>query len=245
VEAERPGPDAARGPGLRGTLITALPFALAIGTFGVVFGAAAGAAMDPLLVIAMSLLVFSGSLQFALVALVATGAGPAVLVLTAIVLNLRHVVFGALLRPHLDLAPWRRALLVFFMVDESFGLSLAAGKRAAAVLAISGVFFYIAWQVGTFLGLLGARAVALEEVAGSIFPVLFIGLAALTARGRDGMLRALAAAGIVVISAFVIPALTNYAPIIAAILVALPPRRHPPTTAQPSAAEDYPATVEF
>ena len=245
MEAERPGPGIARGPGPRATLITALPFALAIGTFGVVFGAAASAAMDPLLVLAMSLVVFSGSLQFALVALVATGAGPAVLILTTIVLNLRHVVFGALLRPHLELARWRRALLVFFMVDESFGLSLAAGKRAAAVLAISGVFFYIAWQVGTLLGILGARAVALEEVAGAIFPVLFIGLAALTARGRDGMLRALAAAGIVVISAFVVPAVLNYAPIIAAILVALPPRRPPPSTPQQGAAEDYPATVDF
>jgi predicted branched-subunit amino acid permease len=232
VEGERAG--------LRQTLITAVPFAVAIGTFGVVFGATASAAMDPVLVVAMSLLVFSGSLQFALVALVATGAGPAVLLLTTFVLNLRHVVFGALVRPHLELARWRRALLVFFMVDESFGLAVAAGRRAAIVLAISGVFFYAAWQAGTILGLLGARAVGLEELAGSIFPVLFIGLAALTARGRDGMLRALAAAVLVVLSAFLVPQLFNYAPIIAAILVALPGRSSTPKT-----AGDDPATVSF
>ena len=73
--------------------------------------------------------------------------------------------------------------------------------------------------------MLGARAVALEEVARAIFPVLFIGLAALTARGREGLLRALAAAGLVVLSALFVPALFDYAPIIAAIIVALPSRR--------------------
>jgi hypothetical protein len=72
---------------------------------------------------------------------------------------------------------------------------------------------------------LGARAVALEEVARAIFPVLFIGLAALTARGRAGLLRALAAAGLVALSAVFVPDLFDYAPIIAAIVVALPARR--------------------
>jgi predicted branched-subunit amino acid permease len=201
---------------------------VAIGTFGVVFGAAASAALDPALVLLMSLAVFSGSLQFALVALVATGAGPIALLLTTVVLNLRHVVFGALLRPHLKVSRWRRAVLVFFMVDESFGVALAAGRRAAVVLAIAGVMFYLAWQVGTILGLLGARAVALQEIAAAIFPVLFIGLAALTARGREGIFRAVAAAVLVVLTGFFVPALFGYAPIIAAILVALPSLGTPP-----------------
>lgn len=212
------------GAGLRATLIRSLPFATAIGVFGVVFGAAASAIVDPLLVVGMSLIIFSGSLQFALVALLAGGAGPAVLLFTTLVLNLRHVVFGALLRPRIDAPLWRRAVLGFFMIDESFGLALAAGRRAALVLAVSGTTFWVAWQVGTILGVLGARAVALEEVARAIFPVLFIGLAALTARGTDGMLRALAAAVLVLLSALFAPALFDYAPIIAAIIVALPSR---------------------
>jgi predicted branched-subunit amino acid permease len=222
------------GPGLRATLITALPFATAIGVFGVVFGAAASATIDPLLVAGMSLLIFSGSLQFALVALLVGGAGPAVLLFTTMVLNLRHVVFGAVLRPRIEGGLLRRAFLGFFMIDESFGLALAAGKRAATVLAVSGSAFYIAWQIGTVLGVLGARAVALEEVARAIFPVLFIGLAALTARGIEGSLRALAAAALVVLAALSVPALFDYAPIVAAILVAIPPRRSA-SPANPSA----------
>ena len=94
---------------MRATLITAIPLAAAIGVFGVVFGAAASAAMDPALVLGMSLLIFSGSLQFALVGLLVSGAGPVALLFTTIVLNLRHVVFGALIRPQLAGPVWRRA----------------------------------------------------------------------------------------------------------------------------------------
>lgn len=210
---------------LRATLITAAPLALAIGVFGIVFGAAASATIDPLLVVAMSAVIFSGSLQFALVALLLSGAGVAALLITTIVLNLRHVVFGAVLRPRIDVARWRRAVLSFFMIDESFGLALVGGKRATFVLAVSGVLCYFTWVVGTILGVLGARAVSLEEVSRAVFPILFIGLAAVTARGKEGMLRGLAAALIVLGIALLLPGLFDYAPIIAAIVVALPSRQ--------------------
>ena len=213
------------GRTVRATLITAAPLAAAIGVFGVVYGVAASAVFDPLLVVGTSLIIFSGSLQFALVALLVGGAGPLALLFTTVVLNLRHVVFGAVLRPRLDGPAWRRALLGFVMIDESFGLALTAGRRAGFVLTVTGVAFYAAWQLGTILGVLGAQAVSLEEVARAIFPVLFIGLSAVTARGTEGMLRALVAAVIVVATAFVVPALFDYAPIVAAIIVALPSRR--------------------
>jgi predicted branched-subunit amino acid permease len=201
---------------------------VAIGVFGVVYGAAASAAMDPVLAVAMSLIVFSGSLQFALIGLLAGGAGPVALLVTTVVLNLRHVVLGAVLRPRLEVPPLRRALLSYFMVDESFGLAVAAGARAATVLAVSGVAFYLAWQAGTLLGVVGARLVALEELAAAIFPVLFIGLAAVTARGTEGLIRAGVAALLVAAAAFLVPALYNYAPIVAALIVALPSGRPQP-----------------
>jgi 4-azaleucine resistance transporter AzlC len=217
----------AGGGGLRATLVTAAPLAAAIAVFGMVFGASASAAMDPLLTVGMSLIVFSGSLQFALIGLLAGGAGPVALLVTTLVLNLRHVVLGAVLRSRLSGAAWRRAVLSYFIVDESFGLALAARRRTAFVLAVSGVTFYLAWQVGTLLGVLGARLVALEDLAGAIFPVLFIGLAAVTARGRDGLLRAVVAALVVALAAFVVPAVHDYAPILAALIVALPSSRSP------------------
>ncbi len=62
-------------PGAGGLLLSAAPLAAAIGVFGVVFGAAASGQMDPALVILMSALVFLGTLQFATLGLLASGAG--------------------------------------------------------------------------------------------------------------------------------------------------------------------------
>lgn len=175
------------------------------------------------MVIAMSLVIFSGSLQFALIGLLATGAAPLAMLLTALALNLRHVVLGAVIRPRLDQSAIRRFALSAFLIDESFGLAIASGRDVARVLVVSGVMFYAAWQVGTLLGVLGAQLVAIEDLAAAVFPILFIGLAAVTSHGRADAYRAFAAAGMVLALAFLLPQAYSFLPIIAAILVALVP----------------------
>jgi predicted branched-subunit amino acid permease len=84
------------------------------------------------------------------------------------------------------------------------------------------MLFYLAWQAGTLLGVAGAQAVALEDLAAAVFPVLFIGLAAITATGRSGALRAVATAAIVLLGTVLAPGLHPFLPIVAALLVALP-----------------------
>lgn len=204
--------------------MSAVPLGAAIGAFGVIFGAAASAYIEPVLVVGMSALIFSGTLQFATLGLVIAGAGAPAIVLTAIALNTRHLVLGAVLRPRIAGPPWRRAVLAWFMLDESFGLAVAARRNAGRVLLAAGAFFFVTWVGGTILGLLGAQ-VALRGLAAAVFPVLFVGLAALTVRGRDGVLRAAVAAALVFGLAFVAPELYAFLPIIAAIAVALPDGR--------------------
>jgi len=207
-----------------GLLVAAAPLAAAIGVFGMVFGAAASVQMDVALAMGMSLLIFSGTLQFAVLGLLASGAGTAAIVLTAVALNARHVVLGAILRPRVGGSTRRRALLAWFMIDESFGLALVADRRAAPfVLFASGALFFAAWLAGTALGLLGARLVAVEGLAAALFPVLFVGLSAITARGRAGAVRAATAAMLAVGLALLLPEFYAFAPIIAALAVALPP----------------------
>lgn len=209
-------------PGRSGLLLAAAPLAAAIGVFGMIFGAAASLQIDPALTLGMSLLVFSGTLQFTTLGLLASGAGVAAIVLTAIALNLRHIVLGAVLRPRLQGSPLRRAVLAWFMLDESFGLAIASGRRAGSVLLVSGAIFFAAWVVGTLLGLLGARLIAIEGLAAALFPVLFVGLTAITVRGRTGVGRALVAAAIVLLASLFVPELHAFVPIMAALLVALP-----------------------
>ncbi|HYI22445.1 MAG TPA: AzlC family ABC transporter permease [Candidatus Limnocylindrales bacterium] len=207
---------------LRSTLLSAAPLALAIGVFGVIFGAAASVALDPLMTIGMSALVFSGSLQFALLGLVTSGAGPIALIATAVALNARHIVLGAVLRPRFKGTFLVRALQSAVILDESFGLAVASGSRAPTVLVTSGVLFYVAWIGGTMLGVLGASVAGLESLASAIFPVLFIGLAAVTGRGRDAAVRAAIAAVAVIVLSILVPSAYTFMPIVAAIVVALP-----------------------
>src|SRR5687768_16786472 len=80
-----------KAAGTRAILATCLPAAAAILVFGTLYGAAARTIMGVPLTLASSLLVFSGALQFALLALLSAGATTLPLVLIAVMLNLRHL----------------------------------------------------------------------------------------------------------------------------------------------------------
>jgi predicted branched-subunit amino acid permease len=205
----------------------------AIAVFGALYGAGARPILGAPLTIASSLLIFSGSLQFALVALLTAGAAAPALLLTAATLNLRHLVLGAVLRPRLGGSRRRRAALAFFLLDETFGFAVAAGdaaeragqpagRAAERMLLVSGIACHLAWQTGTVIGILGAGNPAIAGVAGAIFPVLFIGLAALACRTRSHAVRALGAAALTAGLAFALPDLRALAPVVASVAVALP-----------------------
>jgi predicted branched-subunit amino acid permease len=76
--------------------------------------------------------------------------------------------------------------------------------------------------VGTLIGVLGAGFAIAESLAGAIFPVLFIGLASPAVTRRSHVVRALAAALLTAGIAFAVPDLRVLAPVVAAVLVALP-----------------------
>jgi predicted branched-subunit amino acid permease len=118
-------------------------------------------------------------------------------------------------------------------VDETFGFAIAAGNTVDAravgatterTLLVAGLTLWIAWMIGTVVGVMGGGLAAVERVAGAIFPVLFIGLAALAVRRPSHVVRALAAAVLTAAVAMLLPDLRMLAPVIAGVLVALPGR---------------------
>lgn len=206
----------------RSIVVTALPAAAAIVVFGTLYGAAAHPLLGAPLTIASSVFIFSGALQFAIIGLLAAGAGAPALLLTATTLNLRHIVMGAVLRPHVGGSRLRRAGLAFVLLDETFGFAVATREDAERTLLISGIVCHLAWQVGTLTGVLGAGLSGVEGLAEAIFPVLFVSLAALAATTSTLVVRAVAAAGLTALVAFTLPEVRSLAPVIAGVLVALP-----------------------
>lgn len=208
-------------------LLSAVPIALAIGVFGTIFGAAATSLIGPGLTIASSLIVFSGALQFAMVGLLLAGAPPGALLATAALLNLRHLLLGAALRARISGSVLKRAGLAWFLLDESVALTLAAQEPPAMTLVGSGLLFYVGWVTGTVIGTLGASLPQFSSVAAAIFPVLFVGLASISADRGDLKVRALAAAAISAIVVMIWPAVRSFVPVVAVLLVIIPERGEP------------------
>jgi hypothetical protein len=73
--------------------------------------------------------------------------------------------------------------------------------------------------------LIGTELAELEGVAVALFPVLFIGLAAVTSTRLDLAARAALAGVVVAVTAWLMPDLRTVAPVLAALVVAVPGRR--------------------
>jgi len=178
-----------------GLIVAALPVAAAIGVFGLVYGAAARPIIGPELAVVSSLIVFSGAAQFTMVALLAAGATPVAVLGGVATLALRHLPLGAVLLPKLTADRRRRALVSWFLIDETTGLALTRDEPVERTLATSGGLAYAAWVLGTIGGVAGGSLASVEPLADALFPVLFVGLAALTTATRSDAGRALLAGG--------------------------------------------------
>jgi predicted branched-subunit amino acid permease len=209
---------------VRRIVIAATPPALAIAVFGVIYGSIARRELGLAGTLMSSLFIFSGTVQFTLAALLKAGAEAGALIAGALTLNLRNLLLGAVLRPRLEGGWVRRAALSWFLTDEATGLALTSGGEAGRILLLTGGMFYLSWQVGTALGLLGASLEGVVDLAEATFPVLFIGLCALACPTVEIALRALVAGGVTIAVIAVAPGLSAVAAVGAAILVALPGR---------------------
>src|SRR6185437_3770864 len=105
-----------------------LPIALGAGVYGVVFGILARqAGMSLAEALLMSAIVFAGASQLVALGLWVTPLPVGALILTTLIVNLRHVLMGASLHPWLAKLPRGRVYAsLFFMVDESWALTLGA-----------------------------------------------------------------------------------------------------------------------
>ncbi|HXZ03556.1 MAG TPA: AzlC family ABC transporter permease, partial [Ktedonobacteraceae bacterium] len=136
----------------------AIPLALSVCAVGVAFGMLSRQArlsvIDALL---MSGLVYAGASQFVALSLWTAIPFPVIpIILTTFIVNMRHMLMGASLRPwYAKLSPWKVYTTVFFMVDESWALTMsdfAKGGRDSGFLLGSGFTLYLAWVSSTLIG---------------------------------------------------------------------------------------------
>lgn len=106
----------------------------------------------------MSLLVFAGASQFVALDMWGPSMSLGVVVLTTLVVNLRHVLMGASAASWFEGCSRGKAMLAYFvMIDESWAMTAASRvpvRDKASFLLGSGVLLYLCWDLATLAGFL-------------------------------------------------------------------------------------------
>ena len=168
---------------------------------GVAFGIAArSSGLTALEASAMSVLIFAGAAQFAAVELVAGGAAPLLVVGSVLLINLRHLLMGASLRPYLGERPLGvRLLAAYLLTDESFALGVTRYRRGGRGIAYYFTFatgLWVCWNAGTLLGATVISGAIDPQRLGLDFTITatFVTIVALGIRDRADIAVALVAA---------------------------------------------------
>lgn len=204
---------------------SALAVGLAVSAYGISFGALSVAAgLDIWQTCVLSLLMFSGGSQFALVGVIASGGASAGLaaIASATLLGTRNGLYALRMAPILA-APWPKKLLAaHWTIDESTGVATAQptaeGQRAG--FWWTGTIIYVGWNLTTLIGaligdLLGdVRQYGLDAAAAAAFLGLLW--------PRLSQLQPIVVAiGAAVVAAVLTPWLSPGIPVLAAALIAV------------------------
>ena len=166
-------------------------------TFGVV---ARQSGLQPLEIVAMSLLVFAGASQFAMVRLLSESAPTLIVIASVLFINLRHALMAASLRSQLHGLPFfGRFLAAFFLTDEAFAMATGHFRRGGRSLAYYFAFaisLYVLWNIATVGGILIGDAIGDPRRYGIDFAITatFLGIVVLAIRRRSDIVIAVVAA---------------------------------------------------
>lgn len=130
----------------------------------------------------LSLAVFAGAAQIALVTLLATGANAIAIILTVLALNLRHILYGLSLSK--QFGPGVKLpipLMAAFLTDEAYGVTVRDsldGRGGPSFYLGASLGLYGIYNITTLLGSLIGQLLPSPEKLGLsfIFPLTFLAL---------------------------------------------------------------------
>ncbi len=199
-----------------GVVRDALGIGVAVGAFGLSYGAIAVASgFSVVQTCALSVLMFTGASQFALVGVIGGGGSLVAGALTALLLGGRNALYGLRLSSLLHVRGARRAVAAQLVIDESAAMALARGRPG---FWATGVAVFACWNLGTAVGAIGGDALSDPSAFGldAAAPAAFLALLAPRLPGRSTL--ALAAAVAALVAVPIVPA---GVPVLIAALVAL------------------------
>ncbi|MHA2275586.1 MAG: AzlC family ABC transporter permease, partial [Candidatus Kariarchaeaceae archaeon] len=139
-----------------------LPISPSIILFGVILGFTGGlGGLPPLLVISSSFIIFAGSAQFIVLLLIMKGDPLFAIFLAGIIINLRHLLYGASLHTIITSKGLKRILLAYLLTDEAFLITSLTKNELTSepsnkstiiledVLFGAGLSLWLVWNLST------------------------------------------------------------------------------------------------
>ena len=198
-------------PPTRGIVRDALGIAIASGAYAVSFGAISTAAgLSLIQTCALSVLMFTGGSQLALVGVVGAGGSIWAGVLAAALLGSRNTLYGLRLSSILKARGPKRALASHFVIDETTAMAIAREDPELSRRAfwVTGLALFVFWNAGTLIGALATEAIPDPKVFGldAAPPAAFLALLAPRLRAREPLAIALASAVVAIAVLPLVPA---------------------------------------
>lgn len=164
----------------------AIPFGMVVGPFGVLFGVlATEAGLSVFEVLSFSVIVIAGAAQMTALQLMQDNAPTVIVLAAALTVNLRMAMYSASLTPHLGALPvWKRAIVAYFTVDQSFAMSQQEFETKPQMTLEEKVAFFFGsvapvcpiWYVGTWAGAALGTQIPESFALDFAVPITFIAL---------------------------------------------------------------------
>ncbi len=185
-------------------LMGIIPFGMISGITAVNVGIDRGTAM------LMSVFVFAGASQLAAYQLIASGAVSFVIVYTALVVNLRFVVYSASIAPYFKplSTPWKW-IYAYLLTDQGYAISLIRFREDEDVDPLwyylgASVLLWITWQIFSALGIFLGSAVPEHWGLDFAIPLTFMAVLVKSLDSRPSIIAALVG-GLLATAAYNLP----------------------------------------
>jgi predicted branched-subunit amino acid permease len=139
--------------------------------------------MSPGTSIGMTLLFYSGSAQMVALQLLHTGALPVTIVVTALIINLRFIMYSASLAPYVHHLPRRWTWpMAYLLSDQSYALCVLKfasgelGRFAHHFYAGTAISMWLAWQLSVVAGIYLGASIPQSWSLGFAIPLSFLAL---------------------------------------------------------------------
>ncbi|MCA9902664.1 MAG: AzlC family ABC transporter permease [Anaerolineae bacterium] len=173
-------------------VIGVIPFGLVTGVSAITAGMSTGEALN------MSWIVFAGASQIAANELWARGAPAILVVITAVVINARFMMYSAAIAPYLKNVSWlRKILLAYILTDQAFGITIAhfnehpERQHKPWYYFGAALPFWIVWQISGVVGIFLGQTLPAEWQLDFAVPLSFIAILIPAIKDRPSVIAAI------------------------------------------------------